>query len=162
YINTVPPSTSTLTNFVTGSQFAGVSSFTVTANWVALSSGPGNGTSEGYNLQASTASDFSGTIYSSRTFEASRSTLTVIVPSADTVYYLRVGAENWNDVARYVTIGVSTRTLPGPAPIPTITNVYITTMSVAWSNVNSYTGYSLEASTASDFTGTIISSVTPN
>src|SRR5262249_43950595 len=58
-------------------------------------------------------------------------------------------------------IAGSTRTLPGNAPVPTITSVYITTMSVTWASVNSYAGYSLEASTDSLFTGTIISSVTP-
>src|SRR6185436_11914231 len=97
YALTIPVSTSTLTSLLTGSQFAGVSSFTVTANWVAFSTGPGTNTSEGYRLQASsTAFDGTGTIYSSTTFVAPQSTLTVIVPSADTIYYLRVGALNWD------------------------------------------------------------------
>src|SRR4029077_8083575 len=62
-------SSSTLTNLLSGSQFAGVSSFTVTANWVAFSTGPGTNTSEGYRLDASsTAFDGTGTVYSSSTF----------------------------------------------------------------------------------------------
>src|SRR5437773_1776245 len=106
-------STSTLASLVTGSQFAGVSSFTVTANWVALSSGPGTGTSEGYELDASSTNfDGTGMIYSSATFDAARSTLTVTVPSADTVYTLRAGALNWTFTPNFVVIGGSTRTLP--------------------------------------------------
>src|SRR5207248_8330131 len=102
YINTVPNSTSTLTNLLTGSQFAPVSSFTVTANWVAFSSGPGNGTSEGYRLQVSTAADFSLITQSSETTSASLSTLTVSGLLADTVYYLRAGGLNWTSTPNYM------------------------------------------------------------
>src|SRR6185295_8609170 len=155
-------STSTLASLVTGSQFAPVSSFTVTANWVAFSSGPGNGTSEGYRLQASTASDFSLINGSSETTSVALSTLTINGLLADTTYFLRAGALNWTYTPNYVVISGSTRTLPGSAPgAPVnITGVYITTMSVTWGAVSS-NGYSLEASTANNFTGTIISSVTP-
>src|SRR6185295_15553965 len=157
-------STSTLTSLLTGSQFAGVSSFTVSANWVAFSSGPGNGTSEGYRVQASTAADFSLINGSSETTNAALSTLTINGLLADTVYYLRAGALNWTSTPNYGVIAGSTRTLPGPAPAApiNITGVYITTMSVTWGSVNSYTGYSLEASTANNFTGTLITSVTTN
>src|SRR5262249_40295126 len=67
YATTVPISTSTLTSYLTGAQFAGVSSFTVTANWLPFTSGSGTNKSEGYQLQASTASDFSVIAGSSRT-----------------------------------------------------------------------------------------------
>src|SRR6185295_9172318 len=117
-------STSTLTSLLTAQQFAGVSSFTVTANWVTFSSGPGNGTSEGYLLQASTASDFSLINGSSQTSTVALSTLTVNGLLSDTTYYLRVGALNWTNTPNYVVISGSTRTLTGAAPVPTITNVY--------------------------------------
>src|SRR4029077_1701483 len=121
-------SSSPLTNLLSGSQFAGVSSFTVTANWVPFSSGPGNGTSEGYRLQASTASDFSTIAGSSQTTSVALSTLTINGLLADTVYYLRAGALNWSSVPNYSVLAGSTRTLTGPAPItPLIGTVYITT-----------------------------------
>jgi len=59
-------------------------------------------------------------------------------------------------------IGGSTRTLPGPAPTnPQITGLYHHHERHLGSVV-SYSGYSLEASTANDFTGTLITSTTPN
>src|SRR5262249_29141331 len=117
---------------------------------------------EGYRLQASTAPNFSIINGSSETVDAAVSTLTISGLLADTVYYLRVGALNWDAVPSYVVINGSTRTLPGPAPIAPvqITGVYITTMSVTWGAVSSYSGYTMQASTDSNFTGTIISSNT--
>src|SRR5207253_6654655 len=73
YINTVPSSTSTLASLVTNSQIYQVFSTSITANWTAFSGGSGANTSQGYELDASTAADFTGTIYSSTTFLASRS-----------------------------------------------------------------------------------------
>src|SRR5207244_10127469 len=132
----------------------------VTANWVALSSGPGTGTSEGYLLQASIASDFSSIAGSSQTPNPALNALTVSGLSADTIYYLRVGALNWTTTPNFVVIAGSTRTLPGPAPItPQITGVNISTTRSEDRRVCN--DYRLEASTYSDITGTIVSSVTP-
>src|SRR6185436_7042620 len=77
-----------------------------------------------------------------------------------TVYYLKIGSLNWDGTPNYIGISGSTRTLVGGAPVPTITGVYITTMSVTWPSVASYAGYSLEASTSSDFSPIAASSVT--
>src|SRR5207245_6058483 len=81
----------------------------ITANWFTFSSGSGANTSQGYELDASTAANFTGTIYSSTTFLASNSTLTISGLAAFTTYYLRVGDLNWNIDTNYASIG-STRT----------------------------------------------------
>src|SRR5207247_9675461 len=80
--------------------------------------GPGTNTAEGDELDASTASDFSGTMYSSTTASVTASTLTVGVSVAltpYTTYYLRAGAINYNNVVNFGT-SQSTRTLAGAAP----------------------------------------------
>src|SRR5208283_771344 len=58
YANTVPSSTSTLTSPITVDQIYQVFSTSVTANWFAFGTGPGANTSEGYELDASTAANF--------------------------------------------------------------------------------------------------------
>src|SRR5262249_2287737 len=78
YSPTVPQSSSTLTNYLISPQVFNVMSTSVTANWVAFSSGPGTSTSEGYRLEASSTNfNGTGTIFSSATFDAAQSTLTV-------------------------------------------------------------------------------------
>ena len=134
-----------------------MSSYGLTATWGASP----NASSQTYTLDASTASNFTGTLTSSTTLNrnATLSTLT-----NGTVYYLRVRPagyaiatvtpNNWALLS-------STTTLPGSTPInPLITNVYASSMTVAWGAAVSGTGYTLDASTASDFSGTVISSVT--
>src|SRR5207249_11800067 len=79
-----------------------------------ICSGSGANTSQGYELDASTAANFTGTIYSSTTFLATNSTLTVSGLAAFTTYYLRVGDLNWNNATHYVSIG-STMTTSGCA-----------------------------------------------
>ena len=58
YALTTPQSTSTLTSPITTQQYYQVNGTSVTVNWAAFGVGPGNNTSEGYELDASTASDF--------------------------------------------------------------------------------------------------------
>src|SRR5207302_7200704 len=70
YANTVPASTSTLASLVTNSQIFQVFSASITANWTTFTGGSGANTSQGYELDASTAANFTGTIYSSTTFLA--------------------------------------------------------------------------------------------
>src|SRR5581483_4453006 len=108
---------------------------------------------------ASTRADFALLSGSSVTAEATQSTLTVSGLTTAQAYYLRVSALNWNGVANFTTVGQAT-TGAGPAPVnPQIVAVFQTSMSVTWGTVDSG-GYSLEASTMSDFTGTLLSSVT--
>jgi tetratricopeptide (TPR) repeat protein/N-acetylneuraminic acid mutarotase len=102
--------TSTLANAVTNTQVYAAYTTSVTVNWTALPASPSSSTAEGYLLQASTASNFTGTIYSSQTASVSLSTLTVSGLAGDTTYYFRVGSLNWNSVPNYAA-SVSTRTI---------------------------------------------------
>src|SRR5206468_4336158 len=78
-----------------------------------------------------------------------------------TTYYLRAGGINWDGVVNYSTFG-STKTLLGTTPPlnPVIAAVYRSSITASWGSVNSDTGYVVEASTASDFTGTRFSTIT--
>jgi len=89
----------------------GVSSATL--EWAALPPSPASATAEGYLLQASTASDFSGAVFSSQTAVVGLSTLTVSGLFSNTTYYFRVGSLNWAGAANYTSLG-STLTLTSP------------------------------------------------
>src|SRR5262249_15983224 len=129
YANTVPSSTSTLTNLISPSTL-GVSSTTIQAGWPAFSVGSGTNTTQRYRLEAYTDSGYTSLAGSSQTAVASQSTLTVSGLTPFTTYYLRAGAINWDGVVNYVTFG-STRTDAGPAPSPVnIGAVFITSITV--------------------------------
>src|SRR5437016_6348970 len=100
----------------------------ITANWFTFSSGSGANTSEGYELDASTPANFTGTIYSSTTFLASKSTLTVAGLGAFTTYYLRAGDLNWNHATNYVSIGSTQTNAGGAVGSPAISAVYLSTI----------------------------------
>jgi hypothetical protein len=156
------PSTSTLTNLLLNAQIYQVFTTSATANWTPFSAGSGTNTAQGYELDASTASDFSGQIFSSTTFNASLSTLTVNGLSTSVLYYFRAGAINWNNVVNFSSLG-SASTGAGPAPTnPIIVNVAVSSIAVTWGSVSAISGYELDASTASNFTGTLVSSITTN
>ncbi|MHB2026850.1 MAG: fibronectin type III domain-containing protein, partial [Elusimicrobiota bacterium] len=70
----------------------GISS--ATAAWMALPPNPSSSTSEGYELDASSVSDFSGTILSSMTSNPAVDALTVSGLFSNTTYYFRVGSRN--------------------------------------------------------------------
>ena len=110
YANTTPASTSTLTSLITSTQAYQVFATSITANWTAMTVGTGTNTSEGYELDASTAANFTGQIFISSNTTPLTSTLTVTGLSPVVTYFLRAGAVNWNSVANYVSLG-STRTL---------------------------------------------------
>ena len=91
------------------------------------------------------------------------STLTVGGLAAYTTYYFRVGGINYDNVVNY-TVMTATQTTAGRAVgNPQITSVYITTMTATWTAApDPVTGYDVEASTASDFTGTLVATITTN
>ncbi|OVE78468.1 hypothetical protein BVX98_00070, partial [bacterium F11] len=97
--------TSTLANVPVSTNIVTVYVSSVTVNW----SEP-TGSAEGYRLDASTASDFSGTILSSETNSNVVTTLTVEGLTSETTYYFRVGSFNWNTTLNFVNAG-STETL---------------------------------------------------
>src|SRR4029077_16375687 len=112
----------------------------LTVNWASLGA---NG-SEGYELDASTANNFTGTLFSSTTADVNQSTLTVIGLAPFTTYYLRVSGINWENAVNYVFIG-STQTSAGGAPgNPTISSVFISTIAVNWTTVPNTTGYEVD------------------
>ena len=104
YVLTTPSSISTLANIVTGIGVSGVIGQSMSVTWLPLPTIPSSSTSEGYELDVSTAPDFSGIIISSVTPVVTLSTLTVQNILAGTTYYIRVGALNWNNVNNYATV----------------------------------------------------------
>ncbi|MBI2385681.1 MAG: right-handed parallel beta-helix repeat-containing protein, partial [Elusimicrobia bacterium] len=110
YAAVAPASTSTLTNAVSGLQAAAVYIDSVTLNWLPLPTAAQAGsssTAEGYLLQASSAPDFTGVVYSSFTPAVGQTTLTLSGLVTASTFYFRVGSLNWNSVAHYAG-GIST------------------------------------------------------
>ena len=85
YALTMPQSTSTLTNPITGSRIDGVFLTSVTVAWPAYDVGSGTDTAEGYRLDASTMASFSPLAGSSITYTVALSTLAVmgLIPGDD-------------------------------------------------------------------------------
>lgn len=72
-----------------------VAADSATLRWAALAVAPSSMSAEGYLLQASTAANFSGIVYSSQTPNVLLSTLAVSGLAFNATYYFRVGALNW-------------------------------------------------------------------
>ncbi|MBI3297828.1 MAG: fibronectin type III domain-containing protein [Elusimicrobia bacterium] len=126
----------------------------VTVSWTPV-------TAQGYEAQASTASDFTGTLHSSVTPAGGASALSLLSPALDlnTTYYIRVGGINHAGVRNFVAVP-STPTLSNPPSAPALAAVYFTSVTVSWTPAAPpSSGYRLEASTASDFSGVTRSSV---
>ncbi|MFA6004772.1 MAG: fibronectin type III domain-containing protein, partial [Elusimicrobiota bacterium] len=124
---------STLTVFRTSppqtlaSTYTAVSTYSITAQW-----DPDDGNPAGtiYNLQASTASNFTGQLYSSSTQNSSFQLYTLGV---NATYYFRVNASSKSSVSAYTNLGATCTlaALPGSA-VSTFSAVYATSMSVSW------------------------------
>ena len=82
-----------------------------TVAWTALPTSPSTSSCEGYELDASTASDFSGTIYSSITYAVADSTLSIANLDLSTTWYFRVGSLNWAGVPDDTSLGPLTMEL---------------------------------------------------
>src|SRR5262249_55168595 len=131
--------TATLTTLITDAQFYQVNVTSVVVNWTPL------GSADGYRLEAATDAGFTNVIQSSVTTDVNFSTLTIQSLNAYTTYYFRVGGINNNQVVNYTVMG-ATQTRAGSAPVASITNVYVSSMTLAWADVNDNNGYVLEAS----------------
>ncbi|PCI33788.1 MAG: hypothetical protein COB53_12010, partial [Elusimicrobia bacterium] len=160
------PTTPTLAKAVSGITLVDVFVGSATLSWTPRPTSPLADTAEGYRLEASTASDFSGTIRSSATPLVSLASLNVSNLDANSTYYFRVGSLNHSSVGNFLT-GPSTSTLAlAPTSLPvTFLGVFQTSVTVAWAALldsppaalkDSAFGYTLEASTAADFTGSIL------
>ena len=115
-------STSTLTLALTGPQIYQVGDTSITVNWQALSGSPSSATAEGYELDLSTASNFTGTLYSSSTTNVALSTLTVTGLTGGATYYLRVGGINWDNVGNYTNLGSTIALAVGCSTITSVAN----------------------------------------
>ena len=123
-----------------------------TLAWNALPPSPRAATAEGYELDASTAPDFSGVLFSSVTTNISLSTLTVAL-NANTTYYFRVGSLNLAGTPNYESLGSTvTLTLPIGLNPPSLFNVGTSSIAAQWTPLDvSYSSttaeeYQLEAS----------------
>jgi DNA-binding beta-propeller fold protein YncE len=105
---------------------AAVSLTSITVDWTAVAS------TYGYVLIASTAANFSGTVFSSSTTDGSVSSLTVSGLSPNTVYFLNVGSL-WGSATSYAS-ELSTATLVPPAPSPpTLAGLALSSGTIGWS-----------------------------
>jgi len=125
----------------------------------------GTVTADGYVVTASTASDFTGTLYSSATLRQAGA-LSPQGLSANTTYHLRVGAL-WTGTTYFAAATPSASTLAAPPPAGVaFVAVYCSSMTVSWTpaplSPSSMTceGYRLDVSTAPDFSSGVISSAT--
>ena len=97
-------STSTWSQLAAGTTAYQLSLSSVAVNWIPLPASPPAASSisaEGYLAQASTAADFSGTVFSSQTAGVSLSTLTLSGLIEGSTYFFRVGTLNWDGVPNF-------------------------------------------------------------
>ncbi|MEK7717580.1 MAG: fibronectin type III domain-containing protein, partial [Pseudomonadota bacterium] len=134
----------------------------VTMSWVSVNS------DGGYVVDASTDVDFNGDIFSSSTANGDVTSLSPANLDANTTYFLRVGAL-WGATTSYYVPTLSTSTLASPVTGMAFNAMFFSSATVAWTShpfsppdASSKTaeGYVLDASTAANFTGTIVSSAT--
>jgi len=165
YAYATPRSTSTWSLAPLNAAVADVFFTSVTVNWSAMALSPSSMSAEGYLVQASTRSNFSGTIYSTATSGVSLSTLTVMNLIPNATYYFRVASLNWDSVPDFSLAGSTF--IAAPAPLnPAIVSAYLSSATVSYGLVSlgatSPLGYVVDASTAADFSGRIVSSATPS
>ncbi|MGQ0644390.1 MAG: kelch repeat-containing protein [Elusimicrobiota bacterium] len=130
--------------------FTGVFDSSVTVNWLAN----GNPSNTQFFVQASTASDFTGSLFypAGGAVWFTGTSTSVVSLSAGTTYYFEVKARNLNNVETAFTVLGSTATTQSAPPPPTnqtLLNVYVSSMTAGWYASAGATGYTLAASTNS-------------
>ncbi len=151
---TTAPSQITLAPAITGSPSVTVYSSSVTVNYAACSSG-----CSGYNLQLSTASDFSSAT-TVTTGNPSVTQLTAAGLSGSTQYFLRLGTLNSASAANYTSLGSVTTNAPYLQPgAAAFSNVGSAQIQASWTSGGNGAGltYIVLASTNSGFSGTVLS-----
>jgi len=150
-------------------QLLGVAADSATLGWAALPPGPSTASALGYRLEASTASNFTGAIFSSSTFNSQLSTLTVSGLAMNTTWYFRAASLNKNFDPNYTaepyTSAITLASQFSANTVTTISGMNLITVSFhpldASPQSSSCEGYLFEGSTAPfDEGGEIISSVT--
>ena len=159
---TASPSTSTFSLPISGAPLAvGISSIGV--SFTPLPASPSSSSASGYLLELSTSPAFSGAIFSSRTASVAAASLNAAGLSEYTTYYLRLASLNSLGGANFSAMGSTlTRTALVAPGTGAVSGVSETSLQAAWTAGDNPAGlqYTLFASTASDFSGTLASSVT--
>lgn len=135
----------------------------VTVAWTALPAAPRASSSFGYRVEASLSPTFAGTVFSSATPVVTTGSLVVSGLTAFATYYLRVGALNEPGAPHYVPgASVFTRTTLAPPAVGTFTVHSASVIEASWDLGANPAGllYEADASSASNFSGTLTSSQT--
>jgi subtilisin family serine protease len=155
--STIATSTSTLATPV-GAATLTPTATNISAVYTPLPAAPRQSSSFGYSLEASTAVDFSGTVRSSITALSTLGSLTVAGLDALTTYYLRLGPLNELGAANFSNVGSTfTPTSLVPPTFASFSNESASQIQVNWALGANPAGleYIAQASTASDFSGTL-------
>ncbi len=162
YANTNPPAVMTLALPLSGAQVLQSTTNAITVGWAAAPVGA----AAGYKLDVSTVPAFNAAIVSSSTVGVQPSTLTVggLLPS--TTYFVRVAAINGAGMPNFVLVG-STQTVTGGGGGPPINPTPagppgVSSITMNWGNPGGTNGFVVNASTTSNFSGTVLSSATIN
>jgi hypothetical protein len=142
--------------------FPSASSYSLTALWIRN----GNPPSSVFNIQASTASDFTGFLYSSTTRNLTYEMMTL---SANTTYFFRVNATSKSITGDwFVFPGTATLTPPPAAAASSFSGLADTQLTVSWlpgANPQTVSTYTVVLTTESSFpnadAGNIAVSTTP-
>jgi len=126
-------STATLTRLPNPS-VSSVTTNSIGVTWGKFALAPSSMTDEGFELDASTAPNFTGTVISSVSFAPSISTLTVGGLTMLTTYYMRLGSVNWESATNYILIGpVETAdVIPAIANLFASSGTYADSISYQW------------------------------
>ena len=126
-----------------GPELSGVFVSSISVSWAPTDS-------EGYALEASTAADFTGTLFSSTTADGAALGL-VVTLTPNTTYFMRVGAL-WGAVTSYAS-SLSTATLAAEPGGSAFSSIGTSSITLQWSrngNPESATLYTVLTSTAPD------------
>ncbi|MCK4935479.1 MAG: T9SS type A sorting domain-containing protein [Elusimicrobiales bacterium] len=162
YTNSTPEEVSTLSLPVSAPALASVFYSSITISWTPLAGPDDKDIAESYILESSVHPDFSAILYSSQTSVISVDRLSIENLSANTTYFFRIGAINWDNEKNYIQ-APTTATL---ANIPIQQNYDLTkdSMTLNW-DINSNpadTLYLAEISLNSDYSAPFASSSTKN
>lgn len=137
----------------------------VTVSWTVCPPSPAAVSCWGYAVEASTAANLTGTVFSATTLNRANSSLQVTGLQALTTYYFRQSTLNFY-AAPAATGAVKSTTLTDlVAPInPSLSGATTSTIRFDWNTAGNAPGltYLAEASTAASFSGTVLSSATKN